>query len=165
MFAWMSVKHVLNIRDRETGVSVCGPLVRISIHICGRKRERLTDSNGKVRSRRSAKLAVLATTPEEVLDCPLCSCREESLPPPTHSCTYSHSHGPLPLDSTGLETSCSLDQMNKHSFTYACTLWIHRSREWLHIVLSQTDLFCASDKGEWNQRLDIFVIIADHIGV
>lgn len=95
VFTLKAPDNVLNIRNSESGVSVCGLFffVRISVHICGSERERLTDSNGKVRSRKSAKLAVLATTPEEVLDCPLCSCRLERkvCPPPLslslHSCT------------------------------------------------------------------------------
>lgn len=122
-----------------------------------REREAKSDSQTamvKNRSRKSAKLAVLATTPEEVLDCPLCSCRLERKTHPTLSfsprslplslslsrCT----HEPFPLDSTGLETSCSLDPMNKHGFTYICPLRKHKSIEVL--VLRQKDLFCIGDK-------------------
>lgn len=125
------------------------------------------------RSRKSAKLAVLATTPEEVLDCPLCSCRLERkahpllLPYPLPS-TLSLSlhtvwtHAPLPLVSTSLETSCSLDLMNNHGFTYTCTLWIHRGRETLDILLTRKDLFCIRDKGWW--LCFFWLLMKNHIG-
>lgn len=63
----VSGDKLLNIRKKGCQF---GDFLRIQAHIFGKKESDLW--SGTV-----AKLAVLATTPEEALDCPLCFCRLE----------------------------------------------------------------------------------------
>lgn len=150
--------------QRGRSVHVYGHFLLIFSYLWARERqrERLTDSDvvQKYRSRKSAKLAVLATTPEEVLDCPLCSCRLER-----------KAH-PLPLPHS-LPSTLSLCAQSEHMHLFLLspqawkhpvlwirwiimTLLIHVHSGYMeaegcytsaYTQLTLNDLFCIRDKG------------------